>query len=207
LDKYGTPSADQASKASLTQKEVIQMKIIIVCAFLLLPAASYALATAQEPDVIFYKGQKQSLYSNPLEAYYSDGRKRPNFMIAPDTIRTSNWRGYIATWEVKDNKLYLTDIDSWIDGRKATLEHLFGDKYQNGGIEATWFSGKLRIPDGKRLQYVHMGYGSVYERDIILTVEAGEITKTVTIDNTKRQLPSELELQRLELEKMKKEKQ
>lgn len=51
-----------------------------------------------------------------------------------------------------------------------------------------------------------MGDGSVYERDIVLTVEAGKVTKTVTIDNTKLQLPSELELERRELEKMKREK-
>lgn len=50
-----------------------------------------------------------------------------------------------------------------------------------------------------------MGYGSVYEREIFLTVEEGKITKKVIVDNTKKQLPSSIELQRQELEKMKKE--
>jgi hypothetical protein len=182
------------------------MKFILACAILLLPAASYALVTGQEPDIIFYEGQKRRLFSNPLEDHYSDGRKRPNFMVGPNTLTTGNWRGYVATWEVKNNTLYLKHIESWIGRRKVTLESLFGSKIRSGRVEATWFSGELRIPDGKELQYVHMGYGSVYERDIILSVEAGKVTKTATIDNTKLQLPSELELQRRELEKMKREK-
>jgi hypothetical protein len=181
------------------------MKFILACAILLSPAASYALVTAQRPDIIFYEGQKRYLYSNPLEDYYRAGRKRPYFTIGPNTFSTSNWRGYVATWEVKDNTLYMTNIESWIEDRRATLESLFGSKCQNGKVEATWFSGKLRIPDGKELQYVHMGYGSVYERDIILTVKVGKVTKTEIVDNTKLQLPSELELERRELEKMKRE--
>ena len=53
------------------------------------------------------------------------------------------------------------------------------------------------------LQYVHMGYGSVYEREIVLEVKSGSVVGESTIDHTKTELPSELELQRRELEKMK----
>ena len=59
------------------------------------------------------------------------------------------------------------------------------------------------MPDGKMLQYVHMGYGSVYEREIMLAVESGKVVAESTVDNTQRTLPSELELQRSELEKIK----
>jgi len=52
-------------------------------------------------------------------------------------------------------------------------------------------------------QYAHMGYGSVYEREITLRVESGKVVAESTIDNTQRVLPSQLELQRQELEKMK----
>lgn len=75
---------------------------------------------------------------------------------------------------------------------------------RKGIVNAAWFSGELRTPEGKELLYVHMGYGSVYERDILLTVEKGRITRTKVIDNTKRRLPSALELERQELEKMNK---
>ena len=72
-----------------------------------------------------------------------------------------------------------------------------------GRILADWFSGTLRMPEGKLLQYVHIGYGSVYEREITLEVRSGKIIAESGVDNTGRALPSELELQRQELEKMK----
>jgi hypothetical protein len=69
-------------------------------------------------------------------------------------------------------------------------------------VRADWFSGELRIPGGKMIQYVHMGYGSVYEREIILKVVDGRIASESVNENTQKETPSELELQRLELEKM-----
>jgi hypothetical protein len=47
------------------------------------------------------------------------------------------------------------------------------------------------------------GYGSVYERDIVLSVKEGKVTEKKVIDNTKKSPESELELQRKELEKLK----
>jgi hypothetical protein len=175
-----------------------------MCLLALLLTIASAFATAQEPDKIVYEEKVRALFANPLEDYYKSGRKRPPFMISPNTISSGNWRGYVATWKIFDDTLYLQHVESWIGGRKATLPRLFGKKVRNGRVKATWFSGELRIPDGKQLQYVHMGYGSVYERDIILTIEKGRITNKAAIDNTQRQLPSELELQWQELEKMKK---
>jgi hypothetical protein len=49
-------------------------------------------------------------------------------------------------------------------------------------IRATWFSGELRVPRGRQLLYVHMGFGSVYEQDLIFTVERGRITKKEIVD-------------------------
>lgn len=107
-------------------------------------------------------------------------------------------------------RLLLVGIDSWICGsrvskdcKKASLKRLFGRKYQTGKVKADWFSGELRIPDGKMIKYVHMGYGSAYEREIILKVEAGKVIGESIIDNIQKEIPSELELQRQELEKMK----
>lgn len=86
---------------------------------------------------------------------------------------------------------------------EANLRRLFGKRYRDRKILANWFSGTLKMPDGKMLQYVHMGYGSVYEREIMLAVESGKVVAESTVDNTQRTLPSELELQRSELEKIK----
>jgi hypothetical protein len=178
-------------------------------ALVLLPAAAFA--TAQAPDVLLYDHKVYDLYSNPLEAFYKEGASRPQFQVQPGTVSSGNWRGYTAIWEIEGEVLFLKGIASWIcesklsseDCRKADLKELFGAKFLGGKVEAAWFSGELRIPDGKRLQYVHMGYGSVYEREILLTLQSGRITKKQVIDNTKSKIPSNLELQQRELEKLK----
>ena len=49
------------------------------------------------------------------------------------------------------------------------LERLFpgyGDR-----VFAHWYSGTLRVPQGRQLRYVHMGYASTYERGLMLEIE------------------------------------
>jgi len=173
---------------------------------------SVVFATSQDPDVLIVGGKTYDLYSNPLHSYYGEDWQ-PAFWVAPNTQSSGNWRGYIAAWEIINDRLYLTKIDSWFCNRRirtksgcrrVTLRDLFGAKVIGGKVAATWFSDELRVPDGKELEYVHMGYGSIYERDIIFDVDGGRITKREVIDNTKRVLPSNRELQEKELEKLKK---
>ncbi len=172
-------------------------------------------ATGQAPDVLIYDHKIYDLFSNPLESYYKSEKEKPAFRVHPNIISVSsgNWRGYVATWEIVEDVLYLRGIDAWIcdyskkimdDCKRADLKAIFGAKCENGKVQGDWFTGDLRIPDGKQLQYVHMGYGSVYERDILLTVKAGKIVGKTVVDNTKKQLPTNDELQKQELEKLKK---
>lgn len=137
-------------------------------------------ATAQRADILIYEGQNLPLFSNPLESYYQNGATRPHF----ESPNTANWRGYIATWEIDNGVLYLRDIEAWIDGSKVGMNKVFPG--QVGRIEAKWFTGKLRVPQGERLQYVHMGYGSIYEKDLIITIEAGKVVKVEVINHSQR---------------------
>lgn len=81
------------------------------------------------------------------------------------------WREYIGTWEIKNQKFYLVNLE----GRYKLSE--------NNPIFADWFTGTLRIPQGKMLHYVHMGYGSVFERELYTKIENGIVTKSKIIDN------------------------
>ncbi len=56
-----------------------------------------------------------------------------------------------------------------------------------GTILADWFSGVLRIPKDKTLQYVHMGFGFVYEQEVHVKVEKGILTSSRVIDNRRKQ--------------------
>jgi hypothetical protein len=176
------------------------MRRLILSVLLLIVCSLTVRATAQAPDVLIVDGKFYKLYSNPLEDYYGK-KKRPQFFVEPNAKNSGNWRGYVATWEIINNRLYLTKIDSWFCNnrmiktkngcRRVVLQNLFGTKVNNK-VAASWFSGSLRVPDGRELQYVHMGYGSIYEREIVFEVVAGEIVKKEIIDNAKKLPPPPL---------------
>ena len=50
-------------------------------------------------------------------------------------------------------------------------------------LKAEWFTGTLRIPQGKPIQYVHMGYQTIYEYDVFLRVQAGKVVDRQMVDN------------------------
>ena len=164
--------------------------LAILC---VLPATT--LATPQAPDVLFYKGGAYRLFANPLESFYQDREKRPRFFFRPNQMLSGNWRGYIATWTIENDFLYLVNIDGWICNRDSTgcreadLSELFGKKYRNGKVKADWFSGDIRMPEGEMLEYVHLGYESVFERELIVTVDSGKVVKESMVDNTKKSRP------------------
>ncbi|MBR3940457.1 MAG: hypothetical protein IKJ67_10875 [Bacteroidales bacterium] len=72
-------------------------------------------ATEQIPDYIIYKGEKYTLdigwgHPSPLEVYYiRTGISKPF-----SSYSTANYRGHVATWEIRDSGLYLLTIDTKI---------------------------------------------------------------------------------------------
>ena len=86
-------------------------------------------------------------------------------------LSTACWRQYVGTWEIKDDKFYLLNLVGRF--KLADGAPLFAD----------WFTGTLKIPDGKMLEYVHMGYESVYEREVQIRIEKGIVMNSKTIHN------------------------
>jgi hypothetical protein len=152
-----------------------------------------SIMSIQLPDKILKDGEWMDLYSNPLEQYWIAARKkRPAFYP-----RFNCKRGYVATWEIKGNQLFLNDIVGNFERRflflkksaSCSLKWLFPKlARQHKLVKANWFSGKLRIPLGKMLFYEHSGYDSRFEKDQIITVEHGEILKVVILDNIQHEL-------------------
>lgn len=204
-------------------------------------------ATGQQGDLILIDGKEFPLLVTPLEDYYTGEKEkeRPSF----PALGTSNWRGYVATWEIRDGRLYLakvsanklvrpptreeieqeynkrTGLPGWtpydpkkqyplirlvLQGDKSRwapyeLADLFPGRVNDGRVFASWFTGELRIPAGKILRYVHMGYGSVYEQERFIRVKAGVLASERILDNRGRSIPGEADLMRQELEKMERE--
>lgn len=66
--------------------------------------------TAQIPDLLIYKGDTVSLYSNPLELYFRAKKSRPSRIGPYGCESTACWRGYQAVWEIKNDSLFLNEI-------------------------------------------------------------------------------------------------
>ena len=151
---------------------------------------------AQQPDKILFSGELLDLYTNPLEQFWLNTKKvRPPFITSPDCVR-----GYVAGWEIRNNKLLLTKVEggylrNYIFFRKPafySLKKLF-PRSKNRPVLASWFSGKLRIPIGNMTLYEHSGYDSRFEKEFIVTIQDGEVTKVVTIDFKEKSLVINLE--------------
>lgn len=138
--------------------------------------------TAQEMERLIYNGREVSMASEPLATYLSNLKVKPRF-----SPRSSGcWRGYVGTWEIKDDKLYLIDLECGIVNiaenkyLKAGLDFFFPDKKE---VLAEWYSGEIRIPLGDMLEYVHGGYESSFEKDIFLEFKNGLLIRKRTVDN------------------------
>lgn len=134
--------------------------------------------TAQIGDLLFYQGERLTMCNAPLGAYFRLGGAYPEF----EPSSTALIRGYVATWELLDGRLYLIAIQGWLsDGADASLESVFPGYPER--VFAHWYSGRIRVPRGKLLKYVHAGYASVYERDLLLDFERGVLVASTEKHN------------------------
>jgi hypothetical protein len=127
-------------------------------------------------DEIIFENECYSLAGEPLAPYL----KEKGIEFKPSS--TDCWRGYLSSWEVKDNKLYLTELryPSWftiVNGQiefsgksELNLQTLFPDQKE---VFASWFTGRFRICGGEPLHYVHMGYETEYEYEKWLRFDKG----------------------------------
>jgi len=121
------------------------------------------------------------MHTNPLEDYiYQDGYsgKCPYGEVQLSAC----WRGYVATFEIKDDQLFLNDIqvqddwdDGWSNGWRSAMNDVFPGQ---DTVKAEWFSDILVLPRDEVVQFVHMGYATTYERYTILKIEKGNLIGT-----------------------------
>ena len=140
--------------------------------------------TAQFAETLILEGQTAAMYSHPLGSYFEFGAIEPDFA----ETHTALWRGYVGTWEIIEGRLYLIALRGTLrNGEPASLGAIFHDYPER--VFAHWYSGILRIPQGALLEYVHAGFGSIYEQDLLIDVENGLVINTSTHANTNSTTP------------------
>jgi hypothetical protein len=134
--------------------------------------------TAQVHEKIRYQGKRMRLASCPhfpedhpriVEASEDEILELAKSDKTGIIFSTACWREYIGSWSIRRGKLYLTKLKGRfrLEGEDA--------------IFADWFTGALHIPQGEVLDYIHMGFDSVYEQEIILKIEQGVVINTETV--------------------------
>ena len=129
--------------------------------------------TAQIAEKLHYQGEDVAMCTNPLSDYFALGGLNPRF----ESNCTALWRGYVGRWEIVHGRLYLVELTGTLeDGTESSLATIFPDFPDR--VFAHWYSGTIRVPQGKQLEYVHVGYGSTFERDLLLELERGVVKNT-----------------------------
>jgi len=130
--------------------------------------------TAQASELLIYGGKEIRLCSNPLSSYLRQTG------ISFESPSTACWRGYIGTWEIIESdgieRLYLVALSA-----HRSYEEIAGVSDIFPGFDrvfAHWFTGELRCPQGAVLDYVHGGYSSTHEYDLLMDFKQGVLVNT-----------------------------
>ena len=141
--------------------------------------------TAQIREVLYYNGETYWLSTEPLKPLldiicddiFDD--KKPSII----TISTACKRGYIGEWEIVEDKLFLIGLKGCPkENEQFTMDFLFPNQKK---VFAGWFTGEIEIPQGKMLHYEHLGYASIFEKDLFLKFKKGVLVGSREVDNTK----------------------
>ena len=124
--------------------------------------------TTQVKERIIIDGEKYPLL-NALSLPEDDTKIKQKEVST--YTRSSCWRGYVGTWEIKDDKLYLIDFSS---GKYDVLVNL--------PILADWISGTAKVATGE-VKASSSWDIETYETETHLTFESGLIVKTENIKN------------------------
>jgi|GEM_PF-858049 len=95
----------------------------------------------QTPEVVWIDTGLYRLYTAPLGPWM----KIQDPPVAFDLRIPTCERGYIARWEIKDEKLHLIDLHAWQEGVRIKVSDLFKGQTE---VFAEWFSGALLIEPG-----------------------------------------------------------
>lgn len=155
----------------------------MLLAGLLLVLAGTAGATAQVADRILIEGREYALNTNPLESQLRDRR---DFLPGNVSRSTANWRGYVAHWAIDGDRLLLRKVEVRLydrESEKSSSVDLLSRLFPRGApVAATWYSGALIIPDGRLVDYVHMGYGSTYAHYRVYRIAQGRVVEALSMD-------------------------
>ena len=175
---------------------------ILFTTFLIVVFTSKVFGSTQNPEKVIYNGQIYNMYYIfPLEIYFD---KFPDKFPKKGIRSSALQRGYIATFEIKDNQLYIKDIEVDVfydkmknkemtlkEGRPKNIKDIynrewkrvsvFNDVFPNQElVKVDWFSGRLVLSYGK---VVTRSFTPTFENYIFLEIENGNLKSEEHLTN------------------------
>ncbi len=153
-------------------------------------------ATSQEPDKIKINGTEYSLLNNPLEKFLNENKiiDEKLYDLRTDIngnrqMDTGNYRGYIATYEIKNSKLYLIDLvipdpNSNFEKEISVFSNLFPDQ---NSINLN-YTGILEVPTGELIDSDNFAYSSLFETYKLITIINDKLAKIKDITKKEYQI-------------------
>jgi hypothetical protein len=146
-------------------------------------SARPACGTPQLLDEIFYRGKSTWILECPLESLlWKSPSQHPNF----DPSSTANHKGYCATWEIRDGRLFLIGLEATVDGKPFRV-----DRFVKGAklpVLARWYTGKVHVVTGKLLGFA----GSLspkFETIDVLEIWQGRVIHRRQAEHAGREAP------------------
>ncbi len=139
--------------------------------------------TMQAHERIRFRGEECSLCATPLSAAFGSVIAKPEFR----GFNTACRRGYIGEWEIRQDQLFLTHLDTRVwdftDGVKpSAVGELFPGSPPDG-VLANWCTDWLHLP---MVEYMWIGFARsepVTERDVFLAIHRGRLIAIHDIAN------------------------
>lgn len=129
----------------MKNRELLKKSIVIVFfSFLTLNI----FATVQEPDLVWYKGKLLIINNGnginvtgscyPLDSYPF----KINLFGNKNCSNTANAKGYIATWEIRNDSLFLIKFQDNCF-KEIPLKMIFPSLNTLNGLFASWYNGQI----------------------------------------------------------------
>jgi len=130
----------------------------------------------QHRERLFYEGIERGMENEPLGVYFRYAGIKPVFNWGS----TALYRGYIGTWEIADQRLYLIGLkgnlrkDRLAGGEPVNVGTFFPDHPDR--VFAHWYSGTIELPQGEILE--RDGWMTTYEQDLLIRLKKGIVINT-----------------------------
>lgn len=132
--------------------------------------------TPQIGEVFLINNEQYFINEQPLHQYFLTFKQPPYFTPPSPTC----WRGYYGKWALIENELYLINFRGYLEGfDEVNIDYLFPlqDK-----VLADWYSGIIKVPQGKIIKWDKTLNSSIYEEYLYLTFKNGILVEYNSIE-------------------------